>query len=470
MSTSNPTLAREKLPGQFSQRLQQSSALRSTQTILLIGISLLYSGGVQIVNYLSPFLYYGFFLLLIGCAVVRIGRFTRKRIRYHFRPVHIYALWLTFYFLWGAVFSTHLGEVMPDLVRAVMRNLVILCLVAIALDDRDSLSRLSIMIQIAVLVNCAISIYEYFNPSFVTYLAYTFYESAQGKELFLDELRPAGLWINPNDAAFSFLFGLLVSYWSKGSIAWAGRIAAIVGIYLTASRGGSYSLIICAVLFISLRLFSQRLSTARLSTMAFGLAMMVAAAWVLSYQSGTWLNIAPGEGGPLSRILDIQESTSSVSRSAIKAAAIESARNGPLQGHGIFSFQTGELAPYRTSASTGAHDIYLVAWGETGMLGLLLYILVLGIYVVSLVKEKIVRMEKSAATILWLAYLVAGTVAHTQFNSLVFIIPIALLCQMARLLRAEIEGRIYGHPLNGGNSAVERRQYSGGLQQRWCGR
>src|SRR2546427_452442 len=98
--------------------------------------------------------------------------------------------------------------------------------------DRRRLATLAYLIQLAVLLNVALVLWEAVDYTLTRSLANFAHTAYYVLE------RPGGLWVQPNDAAIALLFGALLSFWARGPrpVIWLARAGSVVAIFLTASR------------------------------------------------------------------------------------------------------------------------------------------------------------------------------------------------------------------------------------------
>ena len=79
--------------------------------------------------------------------------------------------------------------------------------------------------------------------------------------------------------------------------------------------------------------------------------------------------------------------------------------------------------------------MYIMVWGETGVLSLIAYLGVLIAGVLQALSGAIPSRDRVGVLTLWAVYLIVGLTTHTQFSSVVGIIVIALLYRLPGVLR-----------------------------------
>ncbi len=397
---------------------------------LIVLLAIIYCGLFPFLQIVSPYLLYALYPAILAPIVLCL--YLDKQALSNLESVLPYVIWIIFYSLWGTLVSWDKGLVLPQVIRMVVQNILILSAIASALADRQYLVKFAKLIQVVVIINFIIQIRETADPKLIEVTARTIAFNATA----FNELRPAGLWNNPNEATFALLFALLLSVWVRGPLAWIGRIAAIGGIYLTASRSGVYLLLLCSVGYLFYKLRSIRLTPGRLAMLCYGLAFVVCVGWMLSYRIGT-LSTAASENWNIQRILDIQErTTSNISRVEVASLAAGYALDAPLYGNGIFTLQglTNKASQtFRSVGDQGAHDIYIAVWGEIGIFGLFIYLLVLGLGLRRLYRTNLVAGERFTMTLMWIVYLLIGFVWHNQFTTVIGMIYVGLLYHIPRI-------------------------------------
>jgi O-antigen ligase len=353
-------------------------AIATSRNLLLFLLAFTFSGAVSFLQLFSPFLLAAYIVTLLACIAVCILIDPSLIDKSVF--VWPYAAWLIYFFAWGTLFSRDQAAVLPDVLRVLAKDFLILGAVAVAIVDRRHISRLAGLIQIAVIINLGISVWQLIDPQALVSLAY----ALDPASVSFSALRPAGLWINPNEAAFALLMGLLISGWVRGPLAWAGRMSAIAGLYLTASRSGLYILLLCAFVYVAFRVKPWRIRYSLVPAVLAGAAVLGGFALMVVERPPEGLELNVEQGSTLSRVLDVTESVATArgveTRGEITLQAAQAALEAPWYGYGIFTFQGTSIASLQSPLPyLGAHDIYLVVWGETGILSLLTYLLVLGI-------------------------------------------------------------------------------------------
>ncbi len=334
---------------------------------------------------------------------------------------------------------------LPDVVRLLVRHALLLSALIIGLTDLRSLTRFVYLVQVIVIINCGISLWETVDTRIVSDIAYTLNDNATA----FNELRPAGLWSNPNQAAFAFLFALLLSYWSRGPIAWLGRTAAIVGLFLTASRSGVYLLLLSGALLLLFRFHTLHLTPGRMFVLTSSLALIICLGWAVSLISD-FRSLDLADNWHLTRILDFSESDSGqATRIDIANMAAAYALGGPWYGYGIFTFQGANSSVISSALSIGVHNIYLAVFGEVGILGLASYLLVLAYSgVVRVITNNASKHDKFVLFLMWLVYFLIGLVWHNQLSSFSGVIYIGLLIYLPSVMSRESHHTTTIYPLN----------------------
>lgn len=434
---------RTRTPGVTTLSYPQSSSdkppqARLTQHLLAILIAVVYSGGFLFLISVSSYLLYGFYLALLVLALLCVLA-DDQRVR-NLRAVAPYLCWLTFYGLWGTLISPVNGVIFPETVRMLVRSVLILGALVIAVPDRAAFRVLARWLHVVVILNFALAVWEAFDSTIITNIAYTLDPHATA----FSEFRPAGLWSNPDEAAFAFLFALVISVNQRGVLIWMSRIAAVGGIYLGASRAGAYILVLFGIVLLISKLRKVRVTALHLSAGAIGLAgLLLLMPLVLPL-----IQFDPTQNWSFNRILDVTESStgSGLARSQLTAAVFNEVLDAPIQGYGLFAFQgvgrrTGQLSDsILGEANAGAHNIYLSVWGETGLLGLVSYLLLLGGMLGSMIRTRLAWRERIIASLMWVAYLMIGFVWHDLFTSVLGIVLTGIVYYYPLIMQVPADG------------------------------
>jgi O-antigen ligase len=426
MSATVPNAAQVSSLGISGSDRHSSAAARIAQAALLVFLAIVYSGGERYFYLISRPLQYGFDLLIIACIVLIVSATgIRASDALYALP---YLAFVVAYTVWGLLVSPIQSLLVSAAVSAAGLNVLLFGGVFVALRDRRSLATLAYLILLAALVNVALVVWEAVDYTVTRSLANFAHTSYYVLE------RPGGLWVQPNDAAIALLFAALLSFWARGprAVIWLARVGSAVAIFLTASRTGMYPLIFCAGIFGAMAVISSR-SDGRLWIAVAGLggaAVIVVGALIVFVEGqaiGTWLST----NYDLTRFLDLGQSlrlASDPSRTAAAQIWFAKALDGPWGGSGIYSFQ-GSLS------LEGAHDMYIMVWGETGVVSLVLYLVVLTVGVLQAFSGAIPIRDRVALLTVWTVYLAVGLTTHTQFSSVAGIIVIALLYRLPEVLR-----------------------------------
>jgi O-antigen ligase len=407
--------------------------VRLSRSILFFVIFVVYTGAFLFLITFSSALLYGTYLVIGACAIGIL--FFERAASKNLLSTVPYLVWLlVFYCYWGTLVAW--GDLPEDeVVKTFVKNLIILSAFALAVIDRRDLRRVANWFQIGALLNLAVGIRELWDPKLILTLARIRDPEANA----YDVLRPAGLWCNPDEAAFAFIFAFLISFWARGPLAWIGRLACLIGIYMTGSRTGVYVLILCGAVYLALRLRSNGFNFRRLPVLFLTLAATTIAVLVLT-ESSTLRSLDISNQRQVRRIFDFNENTdrgaNDPTRLEIAQEAIERIWERPWTGHGIFSFQDLHTIPVKPSVlAIGAHNVFITVWGETGIPGIITYLLVLALGIRRLFNPRIAEREQRILVLMWISYLVIGFTWHDQFIAFSGMLYVALLYHLPSVTR-----------------------------------
>ena len=82
----------------------------------------------------------------------------------------------------------------------------------------------------------------------------------------------------------------------------------------------------------------------------------------------------------------------------------------------------------------GAHNIYLVVWGEMGIFGLLCYLSVLLTGIVAVLRARISAQARCIGLLIWATYLLMGLVWHNQFTDVLGAIYVGLIFYFPKIV------------------------------------
>jgi O-antigen ligase len=129
-------------------------------------------------------------------------------------------------------------------------------------------------------------------------------------------------------------------------------------------------------------------------------------------------------------------------REVLTRDALEAVLRGPWYGHGLFSF-TGpaEGADIRSaiSPSQGSHNMYLTIWGETGIVGLVTYLVVLGLGLHRTFTASLSGRDRQALVLMWLIFLLVGFIWHNVLENPFGVLYTALIYYLPNLLAYDYE-------------------------------
>lgn len=414
-------------PGHPSRTLELVPAVARWMLLaIVIGI---YMGAMPYLVVISPILLYGAYLVILGAgAAILVSDWSSVRCLQWVAP---YLAWATFYCYWGTLVAPpelSLGEA----VKTWMKIMLVTGALALALDNLRSLQRFANWVQVAALVNFAIALWEVKHPALVEKLA----RAHDPMGTAFNPERPAGIWSNPDVAAFGYLFALLVSCWGRGPLVWAGRLACLVGIYLSVSRTGAYVLLLCFALFAAGKIGSMRWRPGAVAATILGVVAMIGIGLAA-------IKFAPPhtfdfvQNRKLLRFADVFEveakRAGDLGRVEIAQAAAIQALSGPWYGHGLYTFQMEPSDPLAV-LDVGSHNLFITVWGETGLPGAVTFAVLLAVGFTRLLTLSLTRDDRLLLTLFWVGYMVIALTWHNQMTSFVGMLYTAALWHLPGLL------------------------------------
>ena len=402
---------------------------RAARGVLLLLLVVIYGGCFEFFIRISPALLYGTYFVIIGCtSVCLLFDWTVSR---NLKSVAPYLLWTLFYFVWAMIAISSEITAVSEGTRMYIKNILVICSLALAVDSY-TLRPFARMLQVVIIGNFALGLYEVAHPEVIAQIADT--REAGGTAF--DVLRPAGLWSNPDEAGTAFIFSLFVSRWAGGRLAWFGRFASVGGVFLSASRTGALLLVFSGTIALIYWLRRHRIDSGRLTFICGALLVLGAAAFL----AVNILGFNPEDSWQVARMLDISESkhgSGEASRLYIAKHATMVALNGPSYGYGLFTFQFHAQPLIPTIVDPPAHNIYIVIWGEAGPLVWVTYLVLLAEGFRRIFRTPMIEADRLPLLLMWLCYLLIGFTWHNQFTAFSGMLYAGLLWHLPTLVRSE---------------------------------
>ncbi len=331
-----------------------------------------------------------------------------------------YLCWILFYLLWGALASPAPQYVMEEVQTLLLRNIVFLAIIAMVIANRHDVRTAANLFQVVAIINCLVSLMSVINPITAAWLA-EIYASTNNT---LNELRPAGLWRQPNTAATVWVFTFILSHWAKQPFSMLGKIAAIIGVFLTASRGGTIVLLLFVVGYTIIHFKMAHIKVRHLflsSIMLSGLLVFSTSDWAAANVAAFDSTNSLGLQQRFQRLVNLSETetTEVNTRRDLATETFNSAMQSPWYGYGLFLFHGGDYYPVEIGMfDVGSHNAYITVLGETGIFGLFVYAITVFIGLRSVWKSNTTNLDKAVLYMMWMCYLIFGIFRHTQFTLL----------------------------------------------------
>jgi hypothetical protein len=290
-----------------------------------------------------------------------------NRVKY----VHIFALWLTIFHVWGFLVLDDQMKFAYESVRSYLRGVWTLYATATMLAGKKELRIYSNLLQWGVILNAIVSLLGYRFPLYYAVLVFNV-KSLQNSE---NAGRFAGIFGNPNDAAFVFVTCIFFSVWANKRLAFAGRVAAVIALYLTYSRTSLYLMILALVVMTIRRMVLQwkakdyrrvALTILKTAIVVATIAALFIVNWELISRDKKFQrfqNVTDKQAGYRGRLSVLSDS-------------IELAMRQNWYGKGLFTFEH-DVAELKPGHYIGAHNIYVLVFGEVGWPWLIVYVALL---------------------------------------------------------------------------------------------
>ncbi|MGC9967459.1 MAG: O-antigen ligase family protein [Syntrophobacteraceae bacterium] len=377
-----------------------------TQTLLPLLIAAMLGGLFQVISQLSRFSLWGIWLLM-WWLIVRTPK--SESLGTLSKPAWPFAVWLVICSLWGAIVSPIwvLNDLVPDLFRF-FTSMMVLSLIT---KDRDALARLANFTPLILIVNLMVT---YALSEQLPIAETLLNHDLAHAEIQTGNDRYAGLWGNANVAGMDVLVLLVLSAYGRGLFVWLGRAAGVMIIYFSASRTATYLL-----LLILLLLSCEYLHKYRRARWA---PVLISAILLLVWTGGTWLRWEGHipENSKFSRVFDPLEldtqSAGGLTRLDVIKMWFPVLREGLWYGYGYGAMggggSMGEV--FRTDIPyNGIHNMYIGTWVDTGFLGGLSFIGILGLGLSRSIRARLSSRDRTVVLALWAVALIFGCFAHS---------------------------------------------------------
>lgn len=325
-------------------------------------------------------------ILGLALIVAGLGSFLKGRFVQFRKPslmlflTALFVLWTAFSGLWSVSYNGALAS---------LTYVQLAIMVWLIWDLCRTREQHLVLLQAFVLgayVLAGSTVYDYLTNPFVP-------NSMQSME------RYTGLGGNANGIAAIMALTLSIAWYlslvqRSGWLRWVNLIylpTAVLGIVLTASRGGA---VIAVIGLAVIPLTYSHLNRSRKLILAVALAVM----------SVTVVNLIPQ-----ANIIRLAETSSEISegnvsnRSQIWQAGLEAYSEKPVFGVGVGGFveATAPILGYRDVA----HNVYILILTEMGVIGLLLFLSILTVTLLPLLR--LPALERTFYSFLWLALVVS---------------------------------------------------------------
>jgi O-antigen ligase len=341
---------------------------------------------------------------------------NKPKVLFAARSVVWPALWIMLYYAVGYALADRPGTVTINLAQAVLMYLPLLVSTGLALHSRRQWERLSAILQLVAIGACIICIGQLLSP----YL-WDITTQVNGLDIsneFTDTTRAPAFWMNPNQAAFSFFFLYVSSLWCRIRwLAWLGRLAAVLGVMLTVSRGGLLILAVFTMLYVCCSLvliIRHKMPALALNTgswkVILGVGLIIGAVgWLVSPQEVKMLKDTREQ--VVQRFESENLTRGTESREFLATYWLEAAFDGPWYGQGLRSFQIGN-----GRAEMGCHNQFIMVLGEVGILGFISYLFLLGVGVRAVLTIRLSARDRLILLLIWGIFIAWHFKGHGLFE------------------------------------------------------
>jgi len=388
-------------------------------------LAIMFSGAERYFVTLSSILHYGFSVVLVVAVI--IVAIAERRGPYVARSVGAYLAWLFLFFAWGILVSDAPAGAISRVVSELVLNALVTTAIAVVVSSRQRLQQFAELLQLAVIANAVVIAAESLSPEIFDLLGALYAHLSPGAFF---TARPAGLWLQPNDAGMALVFAFLIATWARPPLKWLGRAAAAYGVYMGASKGAMYALVAVLLVlgFAELRLAFRR----RSRWLLIGSPLIAACLSVTLFGSVNQAEFLAANSEmpyPVQRFIDITsvQDQNDPSRVSLASSWLVDLSSNPWIGNGVFTFEGTDTRP-------GAHDLYIAVWGDSGILFLLGLILIYLTGALAVWRHHVRGADMLAVSLIWIVYIFDGFISHDQFFAIMLMMALALALVLPALL------------------------------------
>lgn len=257
----------------------------------------------------------------------------------------------------------------------------------------------------------------------------------------MDVDRAVGLYSNANRAGYVSAIGqalsiymLIANHSKKRNQFMLLYVITMIAAFSTFSKGASIVTLILAIHFIYYLSRNQRESWIQYRKYArrVVLFLLVGGLTLIIYFERFQSNLSTEQANRLNQLEQLFQGTindeTTTHRSEIGAYAWSLIQSEWVLGYGLGTFRQMDIG-------NGTHNIYLLIWGESGVIAIILYICFLIVWYISAIKIKDSIYRMLMVNIL-IIFIISGFVAHTLLVNKPYIIVLGVLMGGARLSMA----------------------------------
>ena len=371
--------------------------------------------------------------------------FLNPNLRRNCRAVGLLSVMLIFYYCVGIANAKHIdGE---QEIGKLLSLLVLIFSIPIAISDRHALKLLALGLQCGVVLNSVLCWLQIEMPERVAFL-FKYGESSSTFMFGMDITRPAAMLVNPNEMGSCFVVSFICASWAPLAIGAGGRLASILGIYLTVSRTATLLLIVSGViinLVMIINKFARR-------NVFLALLIIVPVGLIFSNSILKAVNSSDEETfNRITRVFVGGQNNLEEDRLRLFYYWLPRAIETPIFGEGIYTFQLND--------GMGTHNAWLMILGEVGFIGIFLYCMVVFGGLRSLVGTQIGKQDKVLCWLLWVVWFSSTFTSHNhmEYRHLVGLIALILSIKIPLAVTRSKTGL--------GNSAIESIENKGDFQK-----
>jgi len=216
-----------------------------------------------------------------------------------------------------------------------------------------------------------------------------------------------------------------MSFWCRPYIAWIGRAACLVGLFIAASRASIYCVVVFLALYALVTTFYMLKHTSKgwgaiaatgaISIFAIFIAQDLPALGATMAAQG--LGSTQANAARLQHLLDSEAIQALGNRENLIAKWINLCLDAPLQGYGLFTSTGSQWSGTNIGPAYGPHNLFVAVWADAGLMMLVIFVIVLMIGFLQHRRYVLDFRDRLIIVLIWVVWILTIIKFHTCFYS-----------------------------------------------------